>query len=117
MNNEIYSSLFYLSMSAYFDDCNLPGFAHWMVQQYHEEISHSLRIYKYIYDRDGSAAISGVKAPPTGPIAEPLAALEMVLKHEKEVSQQINGCIKLDRGKEEYMTEEFWHFFLKFRPS
>ena len=30
LKHELYSSYLYLAMSAYCDDQNLPGFAHWM---------------------------------------------------------------------------------------
>ena len=34
LNREFYSSYLYLSMSAYFDSIDLPGFAHYMKVQY-----------------------------------------------------------------------------------
>ena len=32
---EFDSAYIYLGMAAYFQDCNLPGMAHWMEKQYH----------------------------------------------------------------------------------
>ena len=37
INKKLYSSCLYLSMAAYLDDRNLPGFAHWMRVQEAEE--------------------------------------------------------------------------------
>lgn len=40
---EFDSAYIYLGMAAYFQDCNLPGMAHWMEKQYHEELEHAER--------------------------------------------------------------------------
>lgn len=37
INAEAFSAYLYMSMSAYFKSCNLPGFAHWMDIQAQEE--------------------------------------------------------------------------------
>ena len=37
INAELWSAYLYLSMSAYFESENLPGFANWMKVQYQEE--------------------------------------------------------------------------------
>ncbi|HDR50256.1 MAG TPA: ferritin, partial [Mariniphaga anaerophila] len=41
INAEQYSALLYLSMSAWFEDKGLPGFANWMYVQYQEELTHA----------------------------------------------------------------------------
>jgi ferritin len=39
---DFYAAYLYLSMSAYFESDNLPGFARWMRKQYEEETQHAL---------------------------------------------------------------------------
>ena len=48
VNAEMYASYLYLSISAYFEDMNLPGFAGWMRAQTQEELTHAMRIYDHI---------------------------------------------------------------------
>ena len=42
INAELYSAYLYLSMAAYTEAANLPGFAHWMRAQANEEVEHAL---------------------------------------------------------------------------
>ncbi|HEX9828916.1 MAG TPA: ferritin-like domain-containing protein, partial [Bacteroidota bacterium] len=49
VNQELYASYLYLSMSAHFESANLPGFALWMQVQSKEENGHAMKIYKYIH--------------------------------------------------------------------
>jgi ferritin len=48
MNQEFYASYLYLSMSAYCEEINLPGFAHWMRVQSQEEYSHAMKMFDFI---------------------------------------------------------------------
>ena len=43
INAELYSSYLYLSMSAFFSDINLNGFANWMRAQAQEELFHAMK--------------------------------------------------------------------------
>ena len=43
INKELFSSYLYLSMAAYFEDKNLPGFGHWMRMQADEEREHAMK--------------------------------------------------------------------------
>ena len=44
INAELWSGYLYLSMSAWFTQNNLPGFANWMYIQYQEEFTHAIAI-------------------------------------------------------------------------
>lgn len=48
---ELYSAYLYLSMAAYFESENLPGFASWMKKQAGEEQEHALKFFEYLNDR------------------------------------------------------------------
>jgi len=47
------SSYLYMSMAAWFQGQQLNGFAHWFKIQTQKELTHSVRFYNYVYDRDG----------------------------------------------------------------
>ena len=48
VNEEVSSSYIYLSMAAYFESLNLPGFAHWMRIQTQEETMHAMMFFDYV---------------------------------------------------------------------
>jgi len=47
INAELYSAYLYLSMSAYLESLNLPGFATWMRVQFEEEQFHAMRFFSF----------------------------------------------------------------------
>jgi ferritin len=53
INNELYSSYSYLSMSAYLESQQFRGCASWMKMQSGEEYAHAMRLYKFRFDRPG----------------------------------------------------------------
>ncbi len=53
INAELYSSYLYLSMAAWFQTQNLPGFAAWMRVQAKEEDGHAMRFFDFINERRG----------------------------------------------------------------
>jgi hypothetical protein len=54
INAEMYSSYLYLAIAAYFEDANLPGFAHWMRLQADEETVHAMKFYDTLIERHGA---------------------------------------------------------------
>jgi len=65
LNAELYSSYLYLSMSAYFQSINLPGFANWMRVQAQEELVHAMKFYDFINERGGRVTLQQIEGPPT----------------------------------------------------
>jgi ferritin len=65
INNEFYAAYLYLSMSGYFQGRNLTGFAHWMRLQRQEEIMHGMKIFDFVYDRNGEVDLQTLKKPPS----------------------------------------------------
>jgi ferritin len=53
MNQEFYAFYLYLSMSAYCEAINLPGFAYWMRVQSQEEYSHAMKMFGFIVEQKG----------------------------------------------------------------
>jgi hypothetical protein len=81
LNAELYSSYLYLSMSAYFQSINLPGFATWMRVQAQEELVHAMKFYDFVNERGGRVALQPVEGPPTewsSPLVAPRCVRERV---------------------------------------
>ncbi|TET82898.1 ferritin, partial [candidate division TA06 bacterium] len=85
LNAELYSSYLYLSMSAYFEARNLPGFANWMRVQTQEELTHAMKFYDFINERGGRVILEKIDGPPTD-WDSPVAVFDHVYKHEQKVT-------------------------------
>ena len=94
INAELYSAYLYLSMVAYFESVNLPGFANWMRAQTQEELMHAMKIYDYVNERGGRVILKSIAEPPAE-WKSPLDAFEAAYKHEQKVTGLINSLVNL----------------------
>lgn len=108
---ELYSGYMYLSMSAYFADQNLPGFANWMRVQAQEELFHSMKFYDYLLERGGRVELAEIWQPPTD-WKSPLAAMEETLEHERKVTARINDLVDVAIGEKDHATNQFLQWFV-----
>lgn len=111
INQELYSAYVYLSMSAWFEATNLRGFAHWMRIQAQEELTHVMKIYGYIVNKNGRVELAAVQAPKIE-WESPLKAVEEAYKHECDVSESINRLESLAMKEEDHATRVFLQWFV-----
>lgn len=111
INAELYSAYLYLSMVAYFESVNLPGFAKWMRAQTQEEVMHAMKIYDYINERGGRVVLKAIAEPATK-WKSPLAAFEAAYKHEQKVTGLINGLVDLAIKEKDHATNAFLQWFV-----
>jgi ferritin len=111
LNHELYSAYLYLSMAAYAETINLPGFAHWMRHQYDEEVIHGMKFYEFINDRGGQVVLKTIKGPPTK-FKSPLDLFEKTLEHERFVSESIRKIYALATKENDYESQVFLQWFI-----
>ncbi len=111
VNAEMYSAYLYLSMSAYFSDQNLSGFANWMHVQAQEEMTHAMKIYHYILDRGEKVSLMPIEGPPTE-WKNAVEILEEVYAHEQKVTSLINNLVYLARDEKDNATENMLQWFV-----
>lgn len=111
VKNEFYSAHVYLAMSSWFDSQSLPGFAKWMRVQYQEELTHGLKIFDFINDRDGRALVSGFDTPPAE-WKSPLNVFENSYAHEQKVTAMINNLYALAVKENDYPTIVLLQWFI-----
>lgn len=112
IQRELESAQIYLSMAAYFDSANLPGFAQWMKMQFQEEQAHAFRFYDYVFDRGGQVILQALGQPPTE-FQSPLDVLEQTLAHEQKVTGHINDLYALAVEEKEYSSQIFLQWFVE----
>ena len=108
---EFYSAYIYLAMSAYFSENNLKGCANWMKVQAQEEITHGMKMYNYIHDRDGHIALDKIDAP-ADKWASPLKAFEDALAHERKVTANIDALVELASAEKDHASSAFLQWFV-----
>ena len=111
IKNEYYSAYLYLSMSAYFESINLPGSAKWMRTQHDEELTHALKMFDFVNDRNGRVMLKAIDQP-TADFASPLAAWEMVLEHERKVTVLIYKLYEQAVKESDYAAQTFLAWFI-----
>ncbi len=111
INEELYSSYLYLSMSAWFENIGLKGFANWMNVQAKEELGHATKFYNYIISRGGKVRLLAIKAPPEE-WDSPLHAFEDTLKHERHITTCINNLVELAESEKDRATFNMLQWFV-----
>jgi ferritin len=111
VNAELYSAYLYLSMEAYFESVNLPGFATWMRVQTQEELVHATKIYDYVHERGGRIAVKPIDGPPTE-WKSPLAVFEAGYNHEQKVTGLINELVNLAIQEKDHAANTFLQWFV-----
>ncbi len=111
LNEELYASYLYLSMSAWCQSQGLNGIAHWMQLQSQEEYGHAMRIFNYINDRNGKVILAEIKAP-----AVDWDSVKNVIKdtckHEAKVTAAINELMNLAISEKDHASVGFLNWFV-----
>ncbi len=111
INAEMHSAYLYLSMSAYLEDKGLAGFANWMKVQYKEELSHALKIFDYVNERNGRVILEPIAGVPIE-FDGIIDVFERTLEHEQKVTQMIDELMDVAVASSDHATQSFLQWFV-----
>ena len=111
INAEHYSAFLYLSMSAYFQEKGLPGFANWMYIQYQEELTHGNKFFKYVIERGSRVELKAIEQVDTK-FESIIDVWEKTLEHEQKVTSLINGIMDVAIAESDHATISFLKWFV-----
>jgi ferritin len=111
MNFEIYSSYLYMAISSYFKNENLNGFANWMAIQAQEELTHTMKFYNYLHEREGKVIFEAIAKPPVS-WESPLKAFEAAYEHEKIVTSRISDLMDLAIQVKDHATHTALQWYI-----
>lgn len=111
INKELYSSYLYLSMAAYFENRNLPGFAKWMHTQADEEREHGMKFFQYLLDRGGKVELKAIAAPEIDWKTN-LDVFKQVQEHEAAVTASIYALYELALTEKDYPSQAMLQWFI-----
>ena len=111
INAEFGSAYLYLAMAAHFEAGNLTGSARWMRRQAQEEVSHAMKIFDFVHDRDGRVTLAAIAQPPAQ-FASPTEVWEQALKQEQGVTARIHKLYALAAAETDYPTQTMLQWFI-----
>jgi ferritin len=111
IKEELASAYIYLSMAAYCESINLPGFAHWMRAQTQEEMEHAMKFFEYVHDRGGRVVLEAIDQPPAE-FEGPTAVFEKTLEHEQYITGRIHNLYALAVEENDYASFSVLQWFV-----
>ncbi len=111
LREELSSAYIYLSMAAYFERRDLPGFANWMRIQFQEEMAHHIRFFNYVIARGGTIKLQAIPAP-AAEWETPLDVFKSTLAHEEHITGCINNLMSLAHQEKDFASTQFLQWFV-----
>ena len=111
LTNEFYASHLYLSLSAWAENKEFPGVAHWFRMQSEEEREHAMKICHFISEKGQRIVIQGIDTPPNS-FKALIGAFEDAAKNEAKVTMQIYKIMDRALREKEYSTVSFLKWFI-----
>lgn len=112
INKEIFSEYYYLSMAAYFESENLPGFANFFIVQAEEERFHAMKFFHYLNERGARVILEAIDKPETE-FKSPLEVFELAYKHEVFVSESINNLMDIAISENDHAMKGFLQWYVE----
>ncbi len=111
INAEFHSAYLYLSMSAWFAEQDLMGYANWMRVQFQEELAHGTHIFDYVCERGGKVTLTPIPEVETefNGIVE---VFEKTLAHEQKVTALIYNLMDIANKESDHATQSFLKWYV-----
>jgi ferritin len=111
INREFYSAYLYLGLSAQTETMNLKGTAAWFLAKHGEEMTHAMKMFRYLIDQDAPVTLSAVAEPESvGDGVLPI--FEGTLAHERQVTRSINDLVDHALAEKDHATHIFLQWFV-----
>jgi ferritin len=111
INKDLVSAYLYLSMSAYFEGKNLPGFANWMKVQAEEEQAHAMKFFAHLVERGAKVELKAIAAPQVDWKTN-LDVVKQVKEHEILVTASINAIYEQAITEKDYPVQIMLQWFI-----
>lgn len=111
VNAEFNSAYSYLAMSAYCQERNLPGCAHWLKLQWQEELDHAMKLIGHLQSR-GEAVEFGSISSGSKNYSTITEVFETVLKHEQAITASINSLYELSISEKDHPLNILLQWFI-----
>lgn len=89
LNKEYHSAYIYLGMSAYCSKAGFNGASNWFLIQYQEEVTHGMKLFRYLEDQDVDIKLPSIDAVEVE-YNSVLDVFEKSLAHEQSMTKNLN---------------------------
>ena len=111
LNKEYHSAYIYLGMSAFCSKEGFNGASNWFLIQYQEEVSHGMKLFKYLEDQDVE-----IKLPSIDEVKVEYKSLLDVFKkslaHEQMMSKNLNNLSDLAMKDKDHATYNLLQWYV-----
>ncbi|WP_066893383.1 ferritin [Clostridium nigeriense] len=111
VNFEFYSSYTYLAMAGYCESIDLSGFANFFRVQAKEELDHAMKIYDYVYQKNGSVILEKIEKPKAD-YDGIIDVFEKGYEHEQLVTKKIYELTDIAYEEREHSTISLLQWFI-----
>lgn len=111
INFEFYSSYTYLAMAGYCESIDLVGFANFFRVQAKEELDHAMKLYDYVYQKNGSVTLEQVDKP-RADYDGIIDVFEKGYEHEQLVTKKIYALADIAYEEREHSTISLLKWFI-----
>lgn len=111
INFEFYSSYTYLAMAGYCENIDLGGFANFFRVQAKEELDHAMKLYDYVYQKNGSVVLEQIDKPEET-FDGIIDVFEKGYKHEQLVTKKIYRLMDIAYEEREHSTISLLNWFI-----
>jgi ferritin len=112
VGNEFSASQQYIALAVWFDNEDLPRLASHFYAQALEERNHAMMMVQFLMDNDIAVTVPGIETP-YNDFKSPRDLVDLALRQEQQVTDQIVGLAKAAREEGDYIGEQFMQWFLK----
>lgn len=111
VNFEFYSSYAYLAMAGYCESIDLNGFANFFRVQSKEELDHAMKLYDYVYQKNGTIELEKINKPQTS-FDGIVDVFEKGYEHEQIVTKKIYNITDIAYEEREHATISLLKWFI-----
>ena len=111
LNKEFHSAYIYLGMSAYCSKEGFNGASSWFLIQYQEEISHGMKMFKYLEDQNVSIRLPQIDAVDVD-YGSLLHVFEESLAHEQYMSRNLNDLSDIAMKEKDHATYNLLQWYV-----
>jgi ferritin len=108
---EGFSSQYYLAMASWAETQGLNGVSTFLYHHSDEERMHMLKLIKFVNERGGHGVVPQLKQPPTT-FKSVKTVFEEILKHEINVTAEINQLVDQTLKEKDYTTHNFLQWYV-----
>lgn len=111
LNKEFHSAYIYLGMSAYASANSFNGCAKWFNMQYQEEITHAMKLFRYLEDQDANIKLMDIKAVNIKSESI-LEVFKEAYAHEQKMTNSLNNLSDMAMKDKDHATYNLLQWYV-----